>query len=141
MLDLNRFKHVNDTLGHPVGDGVLKAVAERLTACVRGDDIVARLGGDEFGILVMAAHPIAEARAIAARVQSALTMPFEVLDHPVSIGTSIGIAVWSGEATDSDLLIHQADVALYRAKFECGDCYQIFDAGMSEAGTPVRRAS
>ena len=141
MLDLNRFKHVNDTLGHPVGDGVLKAVAERLTACVRGDDIVARLGGDEFVILVMAAHPVAEARAIAVRVQSALTMPFQVMDHPVTIGTSIGIAVSSGEATDSDLLIHQADVALYRAKFECGDSYQIFDAGMSEGGTPVRRAS
>ena len=141
MLDLNRFKHVNDTLGHPAGDGVLKAVAERLTACVRGDDIVARLGGDEFVILVMASHPVAEARAIAVRVQSALTMPFQVMDQPVSIGTSIGIAVSSGEATDSDLLIHQADVALYRAKFECGDSYQIFDAGMSEAGTPVRRAS
>jgi diguanylate cyclase (GGDEF)-like protein len=141
MLDLNRFKHVNDTLGHPIGDSLLKAVAERLTACVRGDDIVARLGGDEFAILVMAQQPVAEARAIAIRVQSALTRPFQVMDHPVSIGTSIGIAVSSGEAMDSDLLIHQADVALYRAKFECGASYQIFDAGKDAVGAPARRAS
>jgi diguanylate cyclase (GGDEF)-like protein len=142
MLDLNRFKQVNDTLGHPVGDGLLKAVAERLSACVRGEDTVARLGGDEFAILVKGNHPLPEARTIAARVQSALTMPFQVMDHPVCIGTSIGIAVSSsGEAVDSDLLIHQADVALYRAKFECGDCYQLFEAGATDGGTAVRRAS
>jgi predicted signal transduction protein with EAL and GGDEF domain len=63
------------------------------------------------------------------------------MDHPVSIGTSIGIAVSSGEAMDSDLLIHQADVALYRAKFECGASYQIFDAGKDAVGAPARRAS
>ena len=141
MLDLNKFKHVNDTLGHPVGDSLLRAVAERLTSCVRGDDTVARLGGDEFAILVRASHPVAEAQAIATRVQAALTTPFQLMDHEVRIGTSIGIAVSSGETIDLDLLIHQADVALYRAKFESGDRCQLFEAETGGAAAPVRRAS
>ena len=139
MLDLNKFKDVNDTLGHPAGDSLLKAVAERLTACVRGDDTVARLGGDEFAILVLAAHPVVEARAIAVRVQSALTTQFQIMGHSVCIGTSIGIAVSCDQSPDSDLLIHQADVALYRAKLKGSESYHLFDRGMDE--TAVRRAS
>jgi len=139
MLDLNKFKDVNDTLGHPAGDSLLKAVAERLTACVRGDDTVARLGGDEFAILVLAAHPVVEARAIAVRVQSALTTQFQIMGHSVCIGTSIGIAVSCDQSPDSDLLIHQADVALYRAKLKGSESYHLFDRGRDE--TAVRRAS
>ena len=141
MLDLDKFKHVNDTLGHPVGDSLLKAVAERLTSCVRGDDTVTRLGGDEFAILVRASHPAAEAQAIAARVKVALTTPFQLMDHRVCIGTSIGIAVSSVDAMDSDLLIQQADVALYRAKVHHGDCCHVFEADKGEAAPAVRRAS
>jgi diguanylate cyclase (GGDEF)-like protein len=141
MLDLNKFKHVNDTLGHPMGDSLLRAVADRLTSCVRSEDTVARLGGDEFAILVKAPHAIIEAQAIASRVQAALTTPFQLMDHEVCIGTSIGIAVASGEAMDSDLLIQQADVALYRAKFEAGDRCRLFEAEPGEAASAVRRAS
>jgi diguanylate cyclase (GGDEF)-like protein len=144
MLDLNRFKQVNDTLGHPVGDGLLIAVAERLVRCVREKDTVARLGGDEFGVVVHAVDPGVEAAGIAKRIQAALDAPFEIGDHSLCIGTSIGISRSSAEANDSDLLIKQADVALYRAKAEGGDRYRFYEVEVEddepfEAHPPMRR--
>lgn len=140
MLDLDRFKEVNDTLGHPVGDNLLRAVADRLTACVRGDDTMARLGGDEFAIVVQTSDPASEAAAVAARILTALAAPFALGDHQVQIGTSIGIATARGDL-DADQLVRQADVALYRAKRNGGDCYRFFEPEPDQRTSPLRRAS
>lgn len=141
LLDLNKFKEVNDTLGHPVGDSLLKAVAERLTSCVRGDDLVARLGGDEFAIVVQTLDARTEAAAIAARAQVALTAPFDLGENRVQIGTSIGISVSSTHAVDAEQLIRQADVALYRAKAEGSGSFQFFRAEMDQRDRPKRTAA
>jgi diguanylate cyclase (GGDEF)-like protein len=140
MLDLNKFKQVNDTLGHPVGDSLLQAIAGRLTACVRSDDTVARLGGDEFAVVVHTNDPYGEAAAIAARIRAGLTEPFLLGDHQVQIGTSIGISASVGD-TDAEQLIRQADIALYRAKRDGGDCYRFFEPPPDERMSALRRAS
>ena len=127
MLDLNRFKHVNDALGHPVGDRLLAAVADRLMRAVRSVDTVARFGGDEFAIVMEASDAVAEAATVATRIQQALTEPFVLEGHTLSVGTSIGIAISSGDA-DPDRLIKEADVALYRAKAGGGDAFCFFQA-------------
>jgi diguanylate cyclase (GGDEF)-like protein len=133
MLDLNRFKQVNDTLGHPVGDSLLKAIAERLTSAVRGDDTVARFGGDEFAVVLSTNDAQADAALVATRIQDALTAPFGIDDHTVCIGTSIGIAIpVEGAAADAQRLIKEADLALYRAKAEGGDRYRFFEPHMEE---------
>jgi diguanylate cyclase (GGDEF)-like protein len=116
MLDLDRFKEINDTLGHLIGDALLKAVANRLRACVRETDLIARLGGDEFAIVEVAVKPLAAAAALTERIQSALSAPFDLGDHQVTIGASIGIAVAPHDGQDSDQLLRNADLALYRAK-------------------------
>jgi diguanylate cyclase (GGDEF)-like protein/PAS domain S-box-containing protein len=130
MLDLNRFKQVNDTLGHPAGDALLKEVAQRLAGAVRAEDTVARLGGDEFAIVVHTFDPASEATAIAERIQNALAQPFDLGEHQAQIGTSIGIAVASAGSANADLLIKQADMALYFAKAESGDRYHFFEPQM-----------
>jgi diguanylate cyclase (GGDEF)-like protein len=140
MLDLNRFKHVNDTLGHPVGDSLLKAVAERLLWCVRAEDTVARLGGDEFAIVVHAEEPEADAAGIAGRVEAALTALFKIDENDVNIGTSIGIAVSAMPAVEAEQLIREADVALYRAK-AAGNGYRFFEAAMEQRESLLRRAA
>jgi diguanylate cyclase (GGDEF)-like protein len=139
ILDLNKFKLVNDTLGHPVGDALLKAVATRLCACVRGEDMVARLGGDEFAVVVRTADPVKEAAAIAKRIQTSLTSNFDVMGCDLRIGTSIGIATCKG-SVGAEELIRQADAAQYRAKGESGDCYRFFDAALDRV-VPLRRVS
>jgi diguanylate cyclase (GGDEF)-like protein len=139
MLDLNKFKVVNDTLGHPVGDALLKAVASRLAACIREGDTVARLGGDEFAVVISSSNAAREAAGIAGRVTAALTTPFAIGDHRLEIGTSIGIAVSLGEL-DADQLIRQADIALYRAKRQGGDCYRSYEESL-EQNSILREAS
>lgn len=116
-LDLDRFKIVNDTYGHPAGDALIRQVADRLRAIVRSGDIVARLGGDEFAILIMgASDPVRGASRVADRVIDELTKPFRVLGHTVTIGVSVGIAIAPEHGTTPDGLIRNADMALYRAK-------------------------
>jgi diguanylate cyclase (GGDEF)-like protein len=135
FLDLDRFKSVNDSLGHPVGDALLCAVTERLQHVVRGVDTVARLGGDEFAIVQSNARPT-DATELAARVIEKLLEPFEVLGHQVIIGTSIGIAMAPADGTESDQLLRNADMALYRAKADGRGAYHFFqpemDAQMQE---------
>ena len=116
VLDLDRFKEINDTLGHPVGDALLKAVADRLRACAREGTTIARLGGDEFAIVEDVADAAVEATALAERIQAALSAPFDLGDHQVVVGSSIGIAVAPDDGTDPDQLLKNADLALYRAK-------------------------
>jgi len=129
-LDLDRFKTVNDTLGHPVGDGLLRAVAERLTACLRGIDTVARLGGDEFAIVQTAVADRAQVCALASRITSAIAQPFDIDGHQVSVVVTLGIAMAPAHGGSSDVLMRNADIALYRAKAEQPGGWLFFEAGM-----------
>ena len=115
-LDLDRFKAVNDNLGHAAGDAVLKEVSERLLQCTRSQDLVARLGGDEF-IMILCGHLTrANIDQLCTRVIDTLGQPIRYQDRDVLIGTSIGIAIAPDDAVDSDELLRCADIALYRAK-------------------------
>jgi diguanylate cyclase (GGDEF)-like protein len=136
MLDLNRFKQVNDTFGHPVGDSLLKSVAARLSGAVRETDTVARLGGDEFAVVLQTFDTVAEAETIALRIKQALTRPFQLEEQTVEIGTSIGIAVAAQDAVDAELLFKQADIALYGAKREGGDRHRFFEPAMERRLAP-----
>ena len=129
-LDLDRFKEVNDTLGHPVGDALLKSVTERLRSCVRETDTIARLGGDEFAIVQGVIHEPNETVALAERIQDVITAPYDLNGHHVVIGTSIGIAVGPDDGASPDELLKNADLALYRAKNEGGGSYHFFEAEM-----------
>jgi diguanylate cyclase (GGDEF)-like protein len=139
FLDLDRFKSINDTLGHPVGDELLKAVAERLQGCVREIDTIARLGGDEFAIVQALSQQPQDATALAQRIGEALKAPFDLKDHQVVVDTSIGIAVAPGDGTDPDELLKNADLALYRAKDEGPGQYRFFEPEM-DARMRARRA-
>ena len=135
FLDLDRFKGVNDSLGHSIGDALLCAVTERLQRVVADADTVARLGGDEFAIVQSKATPTL-ASEMAAQIIDALVEPFDVRGHQVVIGTSIGIALAPNDGTEPDQLLRNADMALYRAKAEGkGTCHFFqpeMDAQMQE---------
>ncbi|OUC94100.1 putative bifunctional diguanylate cyclase/phosphodiesterase [Streptosporangium minutum] len=116
LLDLDRFKEVNDTLGHPVGDRLLQIVAHRLTHSVRPGDVVARLGGDEFAVLLPSIRDAAAAREVAARLRVALTEPVRLEGMTFDLDASVGIALYPDHAPDFELLLQRADVAMYLAK-------------------------
>jgi diguanylate cyclase (GGDEF)-like protein len=128
-LDLDHFKHINDTLGHPVGDALLIEVAARLSNCVRETDLVARMGGDEFAILQLGGEP-KTATTLAARLVEVLSAPYEVNGHHLSAGTSIGIAIAPADGTTADHLLKNADLALYLAKSEGRGAYRFFEPEM-----------
>ncbi|MBY0561660.1 EAL domain-containing protein [Hyphomicrobium sp.] len=138
-LDLDHFKTVNDTLGHPVGDALLQAVADRLRACVRKHDLVARLGGDEFAIVQVDADQPHGATILAQRIIAELSAPFEVLGHQVVVGVSIGIAMAPEDGETADQLIKNADMAMYKAKEAGRATYHFFEPGM-DAKLQERRA-
>ena len=129
FVDLDRFKTVNDTLGHPVGDALLCAVTKRLQDAVRGSDMVARLGGDEFAIVQAGARPT-DASELAARIIEAVSQPFDVLGHQVVIGASVGIAIAPTDGREPDQLLRNADMALYRAKSSGRGSYHFFQPEM-----------
>ena len=131
LLDLDRFKNINDSLGHFVGDTLLKAIAERLRRVVPGVDNVARLGGDEFAIVHEgeSAHNNG-AILLASRISAAVTEPYDLDGQRVTIGISIGIASAPRDGANADALINNADRALYAAKFEGGNRYRLFEASM-----------
>jgi diguanylate cyclase (GGDEF)-like protein len=116
LLDLDRFKTVNDTMGHPAGDELLREAAVRLTDCVRADDMVARLGGDEFAILLPEMPSGTDLGRIAAKILDAFRTPFTLESKEVFVSASIGIAVYPDDSSDADDLIKQADTAMYLAK-------------------------
>src|SRR3954453_20842014 len=129
-LDLDRFKPVNDTLGHPVGDALLRAVAPRLLACVREGDTAARLGGDEFAVLQAGAGQPEAGGAPPRRLVGAPSAPYEVLGHQVVVGASVGLALAPGDGQDPDELLKRADMALYRAKAAGRGHSRSFEPGM-----------
>lgn len=132
VLDLDGFKAVNDTLGHPVGDGLLKAAAKRLKASLRGDDLLARLSGDEFAIVVPKLVDTAMLAPLAERVLHLLSSPFRIEGHEVQVGCSIGLAVAPDNGTEIGSLMRNADFALYRAKSEGRRTWRFFDPKMAE---------
>ena len=122
LMDLDKFKEINDTLGHQNGDVILISVAQRLRESVRAGDLVGRLGGDEFGILLNGVTKDDEARMLAQRLIEALAAPFSVHDLTLEVGASIGIAVFPRHGRDVDTLVQRADVAMYDAKSGSSGC-------------------
>jgi len=128
-LDLDRFKHVNETLGHPVGDALLVAVSNRLRGLVRAADLVARLGGDEFAIIQRLLPTAAMPEALARRIVGVISEPHEINGQRVQIGASIGIERIVDSKLDPDDILRNADLALYQAKAE-GSGYRVFEPAM-----------
>jgi diguanylate cyclase (GGDEF)-like protein/PAS domain S-box-containing protein len=140
MLDLDLFKTINDSLGHPVGDELLKGVAVRLSTCMREVDTVARLGGDEFAILATTDGDQREAAILTAnRLLEAIASPYDLDGHHLDIGTSIGIALAPEHGADVDQLMKNADLALYKAKSEGRNTFRFFEEAMG-AEARKRRA-
>jgi len=131
ILDLDHFKHVNDTLGHTVGDKLLRIVADRLRALVRETDTIARMGGDEFAIVQLALSQGSDATTLAHRVIEAVGEPYEIEGHQVIIGTSVGIAVGPSDGMTPEQLLRNADLALYRAKAGGRGTFRFFETEMN----------
>jgi diguanylate cyclase (GGDEF)-like protein len=129
-LDLDRFKAVNDTLGHSAGDELLRLVAERLRHCVRATDTVARLGGDEFALLVAVQENVGSTAALAQRILEVIRAPYDLNGGTVEIGTSIGISLAPDEGVDLEELLRKADIALYRVKTEGRNAFRFFEPEM-----------
>jgi diguanylate cyclase (GGDEF)-like protein/PAS domain S-box-containing protein len=129
-LDLDHFKSVNDTLGHPIGDELLKVVADRLRRCTREHDTIARLGGDEFAIIMTAMEQPTDAAALSKRVRDAITKPYSLDGHQIVADISIGISVAPLDATEPDQLLKNADMALYGAKADGRGAYRFFEPEM-----------
>jgi diguanylate cyclase (GGDEF)-like protein/PAS domain S-box-containing protein len=127
LIDLNRFKELNDTLGHAAGDQLLREIRPRLLAASSGAELVARIGGDEFAVILSPGCGAADAELIAERLRIALEQPFKVQDLTLRVGASVGIAVYPEHANDADTLLKRADVAMYSAK-KHGVGYELYDA-------------
>jgi diguanylate cyclase (GGDEF)-like protein len=130
FLDLDRFKVINDSLGHSVGDELLRGVAERLQTCIRKEDTVARLGGDEFILLVTGISSLEDAATLAQKIVEAIRAPFRVGDRELFVTTSVGVSVYPSDGEDADSLVRNADAAMYRAKEQGRDTYQLCTPGL-----------
>lgn len=129
-LDLDHFKDINDTLGHPIGDLLLKSLAGRLKACVRETDTVARFGGDEFAVLAVDINDPTDAGVLGEKILAAVSKPVTIEGNEIRSGTSVGISVHGPDWPEAELLLAHADVALYRAKSEGGGTYRFFTDSM-----------
>jgi diguanylate cyclase (GGDEF)-like protein len=131
FVDLDRFKYINDSLGHVVGDQLLRAVAEQLTMCVRSSDTVSRQGGDEFVLVLSEMTHASDAVVSAKKILAAVAEPHFVLGHELHITATIGVSVYPEDGHDVETLVRNADTAMYHAK-ECGSgCYQFFQRDMN----------
>ncbi|MGY4623107.1 bifunctional diguanylate cyclase/phosphodiesterase [Bradyrhizobium sp. USDA 4486] len=137
-LDLDHFKDINDSLGHPIGDALLKEVGRRLKATVGENDTVARLGGDEFAVVQIGRSEETAARSLAGRLVEVISAPYEIDDHQIVIGVSIGISLSPQDSDNPDELLKNADLALYRAKADGRGTYRFFETGM-DARAQARR--
>jgi diguanylate cyclase (GGDEF)-like protein/PAS domain S-box-containing protein len=131
LVDLDRFKTINDTLGHGAGDALLRATAERLSRALRDEDTVARLGGDEFLFLVPGIPEVKDAARVAQKVLDVFADPFQVLDQELHVTASIGVSMFPDDGADGETLIRNADTALYRAKEAGRNRYQLYAAAMN----------
>jgi diguanylate cyclase (GGDEF)-like protein len=131
MLDLDRFKLINDTMGHAAGDQLLTQAARRLTAALREIDTVARTGGDEFLVLITETHDRHDPSTVAVKIGKALSEPFRINDTEIHSSASIGISMYPTDGSDADLLVAHADEAMYFAKQRGRNCYQFFNHDMS----------
>ena len=131
FLDLDRFKEINDSLGHSTGDALLKAVADRIRRCVREGDTIARFGGDEFTLLIPRIDNVEDAAKIAQKVHETLKIPFVIADRELFVTTSIGISVYPVDGVDPETLVRNADSAMYRAKDSGRDNYQLYAPSMN----------
>ena len=138
-VDLDHFKAVNDTLGHPIGDALLQEVAKRLKSCLRETDTVARLGGDEFAVLQMGSEQPVAATVLSERIIELLGRPYDIAGHQVVIGASVGIALAPADGDDADQLLKNADMALYRSKSDGRGTHRFFEPEM-DAKMQARRA-
>jgi len=127
LLDLDRFKAVNDTFGHDMGDELLKAVAERLKACVREVDTVARMGGDEFTIILEGVSSEQNILVVAKRITESIATPFDLKGQHISIGISVGITIYPHDDHPVDELLKHADTAMYRAKQQGGNAFHLHE--------------
>ncbi|CAK0743852.1 diguanylate cyclase [Gammaproteobacteria bacterium] len=132
FLDLDRFKLVNDTFGHHIGDLLLKEVAQRLLSCVRMDDTVARLGGDEFTIILPRVKNTQDVAFVAQKIITAIAKPFNLCKHEIFVGVSVGIALFPSDDSEINNLIQKADTALYHAKGNGRNQYQFFTEEMNQ---------
>ncbi len=133
LLDLDRFKNVNDTLGHPAGDELLRQVSVRLLSCARRTDTVARLGGDEFAVIVTNCLDSEAVTHLADRMVKEIARPFWIDEHEIHSGTSIGITIYPQDHGDTHQLLLNADLALYRAKELGRGAWQVYDEAMNTA--------
>jgi diguanylate cyclase (GGDEF)-like protein len=131
FLDVDRFKHINDSLGHGIGDRLLQSVSERLVSSVRSSDTVSRQGGDEFVVLLSEVANASSAAASAQKIITRLTAPHATAGHELHVSVSIGISVFPGDGDDAATLIKCADTAMYQAKALGRDQYQFFTANMN----------
>jgi diguanylate cyclase (GGDEF)-like protein/PAS domain S-box-containing protein len=139
FLDLDRFKEVNDTLGHDMGDLLLQQAAKRLLQCVRASDTVARLGGDEFTIILTHQSNLGSVEHVAQQVLSHLSQPFQLGDELIYISASVGITVYPEDATDAEMLLKNADQAMYAAKEQGRNCFHFFTSSMQQASVERMR--
>ena len=131
FLDLDRFKDINDSLGHTTGDTLLKAVAERIRRCVREGDTVARFGGDEFTLMIPKIENVEDGAKIAQKIIETLKIPFFVNDRELFVTTSIGVSLYPIDGADPETLVRNADTAMYRAKDHGRDNYQLYAPAMN----------
>lgn len=127
FVDLDRFKEINDSLGHAAGDALLAAVAKRLSNAIRPQDTAARMGGDEFALLIESINSSEDLEVVATRVVRELSRPFDILTHALQVGASVGAAIVGPDHTAPEMLLRDADFAMYRAKQEGGARFELFD--------------
>jgi diguanylate cyclase (GGDEF)-like protein/PAS domain S-box-containing protein len=131
FLDIDRFKVINDSLGHSIGDDLLRRVAERVGGCIRQEDTIARLGGDEFTVLLPGIAREEDAATIANKILEAVRLPFFIEQRELFITTSIGVTVYPNDGADPETLVRNADTAMYRAKEQGRDNYQLYAPAMN----------
>ncbi|MDB6082885.1 MAG: hypothetical protein JWN43_766 [Gammaproteobacteria bacterium] len=134
-VDLDRFKHINDSLGHATGDKLLQTVARRLLGCVRSTDTVSRQGGDEFVVLLADIVRVKDAAACAEKMLAALDAVYRIGEHELRVTASIGVAIFPDDAADGDALLKCADFAMYQAKYHGRNNYKLFTQGSELDGT------
>lgn len=135
FIDLDRFKSVNDTLGHNSGDILLLEAAKRLTACMRSTDVVARLGGDEFALLLPGINSLGDIERLAKKALQALSSAFQIGDQEVFVSGSMGITIYPDDDVERKILLRNADSAMYKAKEQGRNCFEFFTRGLHEQAT------